>query len=204
MLVKNLFDNDTYLNDFTSKTNEELAVLAKSDKYAAAVLISRFYKIVSVKAAMYANSAAESDDLRQEGLLSLLLAIGSFDVTRGTKFATFAEICIQNKMKTVVARSSKKSLNSESINELSDSEIISDEKTPESIYLYKEFISELWKSISESLTKMELQAFRLHVRGLNYSAAAERLGISEKSVDNAVQRARKKIRSIIYKLNMAV
>lgn len=204
MLVKNLFDNDTYLNDFTSKTNEELAVLAKNDKYAAAVLISRFYKIISVKAVMYANSAAESDDLRQEGLLSLLLAIDSFDITRGTKFATFAEICIQNKMKTIVARSSKKSLNSESINELSDAEIISDEETPESIYLYKEFISELWKSISESLTKMELQAFRLHVRGLNYSAAAERLGISEKSVDNAVQRARKKIRSIIYKLNMAV
>lgn len=199
-----MFDNDAYLNDFASKTNEELAVLAKSDKDAAAVLISRFYKIISVKAVMYANSAAESDDLRQEGLLSLLLAISSFDITRGTKFATFAEICIQNKMKTIVARSSKKSLNSESINELSDAEIISDEKTPESIYLYKEFISELWKSISVSLTKMELQAFRLHVQGLNYSAAAERLGISEKSVDNAVQRARKKIRSIIYKLNMAV
>lgn len=204
MLVDILLDLDFNLNEFSAKTDEELALLARNDKNAAAVLMSRYMKLISIKSEIFADHETDSDDLRQEGMLSLFRAIVSFDSNRGVKFSTYAEVCIVNRMRTISARSKKAPIRSDIISEENESEELSVEETPESIYLYKEFISELLNGMNTLLTPVEKSALELSMEGVSYRSAADKMGISEKSVDNAIQRARRKLRSLINKLNMTV
>jgi len=199
-----LLDLDFNLNEFCGKTDEELARLAKTDRNAAAVLMSRYSKLISIKSEIFANSETDSDDLKQEGLLSLLKAITSYDSGRGAKFSTYAEVCIVNRMRSLTTRKKRIPVVIEDIDDISDTEQLSVEETPESIFLYKEFISEIWSGIDSMLSTIERQSLKLSMAGVSYREAAKRLGVSEKTVDNAIQRARRKIRTLINKLNMTV
>ena len=196
-----LLDLDFNLNELNSKTDEELAVLGKTDKTAAAVLISRYSRLVFIKSEIYANSDTDSDDLHQEGMMSLLKAIDAFDPHKGVKFCTFAEVCIVNRMRTLSKRSVKNTSFAERIDEEEAEDVLSVEETPESIYFYKEFFSELWKNICSVLSLTELNVLTLCVQGLSYKSTAEKLGMTEKAVDNAMQRARKKIRAVMHDTN---
>ena len=186
------------LNELNGKTDEELAVLGKTDKTAAAVLISRFSRLVFIKSEIFANSETDSDDLHQEGMMSLLKAIEAFDPKKGVKFATFAEVCIVNRMRTLSRKTGKELSLAERIDDDEAEDMLSVEETPESIYFYKEFFSELWKNICSVLSLTELNVLTLCVQGLSYKSTAEKLGMSEKAVDNAMQRARKKIRAVMH------
>ena len=186
------------LNELNGKTDEELAVLGKTDNTAAAVLISRFSRLVFIKSEIFANSETDSDDLHQEGMMSLLKAIEAFDPKKGVKFATFAEVCIVNRMRTLSRKTGKELSLAERIDDNEAEDMLSVEETPESIYFYKEFFSELWKNICSVLSLTELNVLTLCVQGLSYKSTAEKLGMSEKAVDNAMQRARKKIRAVMH------
>lgn len=199
-----MFDLDYNLNELCSKTDEELVEIARNDKNAIAVLLSRYSRLVSIKSEIYAYSDTDSEDLRQEGFLALLKAIASFEIERGFKFSTFAEVCIVNRMRTLAVGGLKKSIKSKSLDDIIEADELSVDETPESIYLYKEFITELSSGIRSALSSTELKVFNLYIQGLSYRSIAERLDVSEKTVDNAVQRGRKKIRALISKLNMAV
>ncbi|EWM55249.1 sigma-70 family RNA polymerase sigma factor [Ruminococcus flavefaciens] len=193
------FDHD--LNELNKKSDEELAVLGKSDKTAAAVLLSRFSRLVFIKSEIFANSETDSDDLHQEGMISLLKAIEAFDPQKGVKFATFAEVCIVNRMKTLTRKSGRELSLGERIDDDKAEDVLSVEETPESIYFYKEFFSELWNNICSVLSLTELNVLTLCVQGLSYKSTAEKLGMTEKAVDNAMQRARKKIRAVMHDTN---
>ncbi|WP_296727573.1 sigma-70 family RNA polymerase sigma factor [Ruminococcus sp.] len=189
------------MNELNSKTDEELAVLGKTDKSASAVLISRFSKLIFIKSEIYANSETDSDDLYQEGMISLLKAIEAFNPKKGVKFSTFAEVCIVNRMRTVSKKSVRDFSFAERIDDEDAADVLSDEETPESIYFYKEFFSELWKDICSVLSLTELNVLTLCVQGMSYRDAAEKLEMTEKSVDNAMQRARRKIRALMHDTN---
>ena len=193
------FDFD--LNDLCSKTDEELVSLAKTDKASASVILSRYSKLILIKSKIYANSDTDSEDLHQEGLMSLLKAINAYDPSMGAKFSTFAEKCVVNRMKTVSARMGRSCSEVNRIDEDEAADVLSVEETPESIFLYKEFLDELLGSIDSLLSDAELRAFRLCMSGMTYKQAAKKLGVTEKSVDNAMQRARRKIRAL-YKKRM--
>lgn len=192
-----LLDLDFNLTGFKDKTDEELAVLAKHDKSAAAVLAARYSDLVFIKSEIFADSPSDKDDLRQEGLMSLLKAMEAFDPERGVKFSTFAEVCIVNCMRSFSAKTRKASAFPDSVEYSEMADLISDDITPESICLYKEFFTELWKNIESALSVTEFKVLTLCVNGMSYKAAAEKLGISEKSVDNAMQRARRKIKALL-------
>lgn len=192
-----LLDLDFNLNEFCHKTDEELVKISQNDKNAVNALVFRYMKLVFIKAGIYTSSDADLDDLRQEGLMGLLRAIASFDIHRGVKFSTFAEVCIVNQMKTFLAKSRKNPLLCESLDDISAS--ISEEETPESIYINKEFFSELWYVVDNILSETEGKIFSFCIQGMTYRETAEKLGISEKSVDGAMQRARKKIRAYFGK-----
>ena len=200
MLVNILLDLDFNLNDFCGKSDEELAVIAKNNKAAAEALISRYSQLVLIKSKIYANSNTESDDLHQEGLISILKAISAFDLARGVKFSTFSEVCIVNRMRTLLYEAGKYSAIND-LDSVDEVELLSVEETPESIYLYKEFIYELRTKIRSVLSRSELRVFELCVQGVSYRSTAEKLGVSEKAVDNAMQRARRKIRALLRDLN---
>ena len=192
-----MLDLDFNLTGFYGKTDEELAAMAKYDRSAAAALVSRYSDLILIKSEIFADSQSDTEDLRQEGLMSLLKAMEAFDPERGVKFSTFAEVCIVNRMRTVSAKTRKASAFPESVEYSEMEDVLSDDKTPESIFLYKEFFTDLWKNIESVLSPAELKAFTLCVSGMSYKSAAEKLGITEKSVDNAMQRARRKIRALI-------
>lgn len=190
-----LLELDFNFNDLCGKTDEELVVLARDDKSAMAALLSRYSKLILIKSKIYANSVTDSEDLHQEGFMSLLRAINVYDPSKGAKFSTFAEVCIVNRMRTIAARSGK-DIPSESIDDENTADVLSVDETPESIYLYKEFFTELLRCIETELSDTESKVFYLCIQGATYKQASERLGITEKSVDNAMQRARKKIRAL--------
>lgn len=196
-VVNDLLGLDSNLNDFFGKNDDELAVMAKNDKNAAAVLVSRYSKLIFIKSGIYANFNTDSDDLSQEGLMGLLSAIGSYKPEKQVKFSTFAEVCIENRMKSLLAKGNRAAAPVDNIDELTEVSGASADETPESIYLYKEYFSELFSSIQSVLSPAELRIFKLCFGGASYREAAEKLGITEKSVDNAMQRARKKIRALI-------
>ena len=196
-----LLDLDFNLNELNSKTDEELAALGKTDKTAAAVLISRFSKLIFIKSEIYATSETDSDDLYQEGMMSLLKAMEAFSPHKGVKFCTFAEVCIVNRMRTLSKRSARDLSFAERIDEEEAADELSVEETPESIYFYKEFLSGLCKDICSVLSLTELNVLTLCVQGLSYRSTAEKLGMTEKAVDNAMQRARKKIRALMQGAN---
>lgn len=193
-----LLDLDFNLNEFCGKTDDELALIAKKDKEAVSTLVFRYSKLIFIKAGIYTATNADSDDLRQEGLMGLLRAIASFDIHRGVKFSTFAEVCIVNQMKTFLAKSRKNPIPCESLDDIS-ADSISEEETPESIYINKEFFSELWYVMDNVLSETERKVFSLYIHGMSYREIADKLDISEKTVDNAIQRARRKIRVYIRK-----
>lgn len=139
--MNGLLDLDFNLNDFCSIKDEELAALAKSDKSALNALICRYSKLVIIKSEIYANHFTNSDDLRQEGLMGLLSAVGSFNPEKNVKFSTFAEVCIENRMKSLLAKENKFASSVENIDELFEISNISSDETPESVYLCKEYFS---------------------------------------------------------------
>ena len=197
MLVDTLLDLDLINSETSNMTDEELAVMAKNSKAAAEALISRYSKLILIKSELFANDRTDSEDLRQEALMSLLKAASSFDPGIGVKFSTYCEVCISNRLRTVCAGSGKDPKFSESLDDVSESEALSVEETPESIFLYRETLSEISRTVDSVLSSAERRAFRLCMQGLSYRCTARRLGVSEKAVDNAMQRARKKIRAFV-------
>ncbi|MDO4864263.1 MAG: sigma-70 family RNA polymerase sigma factor [Ruminococcus sp.] len=182
-------------NVYGGMSDEELVDRAASDKRACEALILRYTKLIFIKAAMFSASEADRDDLCQEGLMALLKAISSYDAGRNARFSTFAEVCIVNKMRSVRARAERGGV-CENIDDVSE-EVLSEGETPESIYMNKEFFSELRRAVESELSGTERQVFDSVIRGASYRETASMLGITEKSVDNAMQRARRKIRAYL-------
>ena len=79
------------LKRFSGKTDEELAVLARTDKAACEALILRCLKLIFIKSVSYSSDVSDRDDLCQEGAIALLKAIAAYDISRGVKFMTYAE-----------------------------------------------------------------------------------------------------------------
>lgn len=187
-----MFDADVFFSGFCGKNDEELASAARENKEAANALILRYSKVILVKAGLYASNNADADDLRQEGLIALMKAVDSFDGSRGAKFSTYAEVCINNQMRTYLAKLKKEPI-PQSLEDIDD-EQFTERETPESIYFNKAFFAELWFVVENVLSAAERQVFCLCIQGHSYSETAEKLGMSVKSVNNAMQRSRRKIR----------
>lgn len=192
-LLENMEFNNSIADDMT---DEKLAVLAKNDKNACDMLIRRYCRLILFKAESFASMAADVDDLSQEAMISLMRAIDTFDPDRGVKFSTYAETCIVNRMKTVCTNKKSAPKISGSIDDIDEIQAVSAVETPESIFLYKELLSELKESAGTVLSAAESRTLQLCIQGLSYRSVAERLGVSEKAVDNAMQRARRKLRHL--------
>ncbi len=176
-------------------SDEDLAGLSADRSAATTELISRYAKVIWIKANAMANSAVDAEDLAQEGLLGLLNAIARYDRTREIKFSTFADVCISNKMKTALTRTKNTATpveDAEVASQLSGEVVM---ENPESIYLRKERLQELYDEMVSVLSKRELEIFSLFLGGMRYDQMATRLQITEKSVDNAMQRVRRKLKS---------
>ncbi len=157
-------------------------------------LVSRYMKTVFALAAKYASSA-DYEDLVSDGMLGLLSAIRTYDPSRG-EFAAYAAVCIDNRMRSAVRRYnawaehiSDSSPSSEELERVPDPS-----PTPEDLVIRHEDDRLFFENIKRILSTMELRCIECVIMGLSYEEIASRLGTDKKAVDNALSRARTKLR----------
>lgn len=187
---------------FSSLTDEELVKLAQNgDTAAESYIFSRYKTDVSSTAKYYFSKFSafcltgllEYDDIHQEGLLGLLSAIYSFKEEKNVTFRTFSAKCISNAIKAAVkTATSKKNNPVENIISLDDIYIPAPGSVEDSI-IDDEDTAELNSFLITELSALEHSVLRLFLSEFSYKKISETLNISEKSVDNAIQRIRGKI-----------
>ncbi len=183
-------------------TDEELWLRARDgDPGAEEDLIKRYTVTVRMCARPYFLAGGDSEDLTQEGLLGLLSALRHFDPQRDVSFKTYAERCINSRLVSAVRVASRfkhKPLN-DSISfespQFDERQILStgNLRDPEEMVITRELTEELQAALDAKLSDLERRVLDLYLEGLPYTDIAERNGISVKSVDNAVQRIRRKL-----------
>lgn len=196
--------------NYDKMTDEKLLNLIKNnDKKALNYLINRYKETVEIKVTKYFINGAEKDDLIQEGLIGLYKAITGFNNNKENSFKTFANLCIERQLITAVKGSKRQkhlplnsyiSLNSANY-ENEDGEVESQLidvlnansiEDPLEIITKIEYYKDVEKKINESLSGFEKQVLNKYLQGSSYNEIAESLNTPVKSVDNAIQRIRKK------------
>ncbi|MBD5133963.1 MAG: sigma-70 family RNA polymerase sigma factor [Clostridiales bacterium] len=175
-------------------SDEELcALVASGRRDAEEELVKRYLRPVRVCARPYFLAGGDSEDLIQEAMFGLLKAIREFDPGRDARFKTFAEVCIRNRIRSAVtnaARSKHAPLNDSVPFE---SPMLGVGLSLEEQYISREEETELLVNLEQRLSQLERRVLTLFLLGLSYQEISEQVGRSIKSVDNAVQRIRRKV-----------
>lgn len=188
MNSKNSLSDD----NFNDMADSQLAVYCRDNPdipEPMAELIKRYFPFIRSRAAKYENENVSCDDLASEGLLAFLKAVKSYDEERSSNFGAYVSVCVSNRMISLL-RSADKTDKNEGADE--KIELAEDNITPETICMEKERNQE----IESVLTEMEFRILNCFIEGDSYSEIAQKLGIGTKSVDNAVQRIRKKLKKV--------
>lgn len=168
-------------------SNEELVALAqKGESTALAFLARRFSK---VKRAKYSAGYLEIEDLNQEGMLGFLSAVRTYSPDKGATFDTYASRCINNRIKSIAGRANRKTVASVVIDDCA-----SDLYNPLDAISENEKIRELVGILTARLSEKEKKVFGMYIVGFSVSDIAITLKTCEKSVENALQRAKRKLR----------
>lgn len=191
MSVNGKISNGTILSNAKSGDNKQ-----------AEVLIVQNRSLVEAIASKYTNSSLEYDDIVQEGMIGLLAAIKTFDKNNGTSFKTYAATCINNSIQTALKKFTRqKDIPQSQVIEYAEEEIPEQHGSisAEDYYIAGESVSMLAKILKENLSDYENEVLRLHIVGCNYNEIANRLSKTPKSVDNALQRIKKKLAAVNFK-----
>lgn len=180
-----------------NSTDEELVMLYRTDNNEQALLtvIKRYKPLAKQRAAFYCGNKNETDDFFQEALLGIYFAVLSF-VPNRSAFSTFARLCIDRRLLSLL-RSKYKSgkVPSELTVEYDDSvNTYGGENNPENLLADADGYNLLLDRLAEILSPFELAVLPHLLDGMSYRETANLLNVSVKSVDNAVQRIRRKIK----------
>lgn len=190
-------------NEKKSLSDEALAVLAADgDDESMALLISKVTPIARAKASGFAKARVSDEDLTQEGMLGFLDAVKSYDPSKGVPFKAYAETCINNRIVSAVRvnYNNKNAALSNALPFEDDGADIGDISTdPAFIISQKDESEYLEKLLSSGLSDFERNVIRLRLKNQSYSQVADSLGCSEKAIDNALQRIKKKMRAKLNK-----
>ena len=182
-----------------------LKLYRDGDQVACAALLAKYASVVNYCISNYTIKGIDIDDLKQEAFMGLLSAIRTFDETKQASFFTYAKHCMVNRLKNLLSSAlTKKSTvynKSVSFDELEDgigaNHCI---QNPELIFIQNEGYDALVDLIEKHLSKTEKDVLFSYLSGCDYSGIAVKLNLSQKSVDNALQRARKKLKSVLNNL----
>ena len=189
------------------KTDEELCVLtAQGNRTAEETLVVRYNRLVRALVRPLFLAGGDSEDLLQEGFLGLLDAIRTYRTDKEASFHTFAEVCVRNRVLTAVrAASSGKhsplnhyvSLDTPLFDGTTDCISFStdcrQQQSPEEELLAREALQERMKTLRQELSGFESKVLSHYLDGLSYGEIAQATNQSAKSVDNAVQRIKRKL-----------
>ena len=195
-------------------TDEQLVRMAQEgSETAEEILIEKYKGLVKNKAKTYYITGADSEDVVQEGMIGLFKAIRSFDVSKQAAFKTFADTCVNSQIISAIKKANRKrhkplnesvSLNKEvdeGTQDISVGDILqaSMDNDPEALLLLQEVVDYLKTYDSGLFSKFEREVWIEKLKGKNYMEIAEHLDRSPKSVDNALQRIKKKIVAYLEK-----
>ena len=190
-------------------TDEDLVVLARTgDAWAAETLLVRYRNYARAKARSYFLIGADREDIVQEGMIGLFKATRDFRPDRQSSFRAFAELCITRQIITAIKTATRQkhiplnsyvSLNKPVASEESDTRSLIDvlptleASDPLEILLNTADFASLKTCFDEILTGLEGEVLLLYLDGSSYQEIAEHLGRHVKSIDNALQRIKRKI-----------
>lgn len=195
---------DKYRAYETAEDDQLILRLRSGETDIVEYLMEKYKPLVKKRARTLYLAGGDQEDLLQEGMMGLFKAIREYEPERGASFVTFASLCIFRYMLSAIEASQRKKyqpLNSSiSFGELEEGKaemIASTEDNPENIMLDQERTNALMEKIRNTLSSYENSVLELYLDGKGYLQIAESLQKSPKSVDNALQRIRAKVQSIL-------
>ena len=194
--------------------DDKLAALAQSGNLdAEEALLKKYKDAVRIKENMYYMAGADEDDVMQEGMIGLMKAIRQYSPEREASFGTFAGICITRQIISAIRsadRDKHKALNTsvslsrplETGNEevtLADTLSSGTGESPEEMLIFKDIVYYILHNGDNIFSEFEMNVLSEFIKGNDYEKIADKLGKNVKSVDNAMQRTRKKILGYLFK-----
>ncbi len=184
--------------DMSLYREHELALLARAgDEKAFTLLVALCEPMLRAQVARFRFPAAEAEDMEQEGLLGLLSAVRTFDPSREVSFRTYASACVRNRLLSVLRRRAARATEVpvEDVSTVADG-AVSSVNDPAALMQEKEEAAHMLSRIREALSEREYVVLLRYLDGDAYTAIAAQLQTTPKAVDNALQRARAKLRRL--------
>ncbi len=197
--------------NYNNMSDEQLLeeIKENNNEEALEFLICKYKDLVNTKVGKYFMVGAERDDIIQEGLIGLYKAIKDYKIGMQNSFKSFANLCVERQLITAIKTSNRQkhmplnsylSLNMTAYNneddgndtevvDVLDTNVIED---PLDTITKKEYMNTVGNVIDSSLSDFEKKVLNRYVQGESYVKIAEKLDMPVKSVDNAIQRIRKK------------
>jgi len=206
-----------YIQAYEAMSDEEIVELIRNnDDFALEYLINRYRNFVRAKSRSYFLIGADREDIIQEGMIGLYKAIRDYRSDRLASFRAFAELCITRQIITAIKTATRQkhiplnsyiSLNRPIYDEDSDRtllDIISGTKVtdPEELVISKEEFIDIENKMSEFLSDLEWKVLMYYLEGKSYQEIADDLSRHVKSVDNALQRVKRKLERYLEKREM--
>ncbi len=203
--------------------NPEIQLAAEAqagDALAEETLIRNYSGIVYKKARAYFMAGADAEDVVQEGMIGLLKAVRSYDADKNASFGTYAERCVTNQIISAIRSADRikhKPLNtSVSLNKpvsadasshaadqleitLGDTLSTNPADSPDEMLIIKDVAYYILNNGDNVFSDLEMKVLNEYIKGFTSGQIAERLGKSSKSVDNALQRTKKKVNAYLWK-----
>ena len=193
---------------YVNLTDEQIiSQIKEGDEQALSFLLEKYKDLVNSKVGKYFIIGAEREDIIQEGMIGLYKAVKNFDSGKQNTFKTFANLCVERQLITAIKSSNRQkhiplnsylSLNTSAYdNDEEGTELIETFETetiedPLETIMKKEYFSEIQNTMHKSLSKFEEKVLDRYIQGESYEVIAQKLETPVKSVDNAIQRIRKK------------
>ena len=194
--------NEAQMTAYTALPDESLSDLARrGDRDAEEILVKRYNRLVRQLARPFYLAGGDSDDLIQEGMIGLICAVREYDGQRAASFRTFAEICIRNRLYSAVraaARDKHTPLNQSVPLEMPFFDGQSScfgamaGENPEDLIIGRERVQDALSDVRKQLSDFQAKILGYYLDGLTIREMAKAVLRSPKSVDNAVQRIRRK------------
>ncbi len=216
-MVEGNINRTKKIRKYDSMTDDGLIeVIHRGDTEAEEKLIKRYKNFVLAKSRSYFLVGADREDIVQEGMIGLYKAIRDYEIDRLASFRAFAELCITRQIITAIKAATRQkhqplnsyvSLNKPIYDEQSDRtllDILTGEKfsNPENLFISKEKYKFIEKKIKEMLSNLEFDVLQEYLKGKSYKEIAESLDKHLKSVDNALQRVKRKIEDFLDDHNL--
>ncbi len=199
------FTTDKYCN---MSDEDVISMIHDNDEEALSYILQKYKDLVNIKVSKYFIIGAEREDIIQEGMIGLFKAIRNFNKEKQPTFKGFANMCVERQLITAIKTSNRQkhiplnsylSLNmsaydddSNDSTELMDTFNNVQAEDPLDTIMKQEYFSEMENAVNKTLSKFEKQVLDRYMKGDSYDIIAKRLDSPVKSVDNAIQRIRKK------------